>query len=77
MKLARPRTCRIIPSLAKRAPGSGLRFDWDIYNNPDTPPSPQINVRAGGERDGRPREGYTIAGITTSGSDPSTWWTHV
>ena len=57
--------------------GSGLRFDWDIYNNPDTPPSPQINVRAGASGTVVAWKGYTIAGITTSGSDPSTWWTDV
>ena len=57
--------------------GSGLRFDWDIYNNPDTPPSPQINVRVGSGGTQVAWKGYTIASITTSGSDPSTWWTDV
>src|SRR5437867_246074 len=54
--------------------GSGLRFDWDIFNNPDTPPSPQINVRVGGTMVAWKQ--YTIAGITTTG-DVTTWWTDV
>src|SRR5215467_1145142 len=38
--------------------GSGLRFDWDIYNNPDTPPSPQINVRVDPNGDVVAWQGY-------------------
>ncbi len=56
--------------------GSGLRFDWDIYDNPDTPPSPQINVRVGPGGTIVAWKGYTIGGITTSG-DVTTWWTDV
>lgn len=54
--------------------GGGLIFGWDIYNNPDTPPAPRINVNtAVGQVAYR---GYTIAGITTSG-DVTTWWADV
>jgi hypothetical protein len=56
--------------------GSGVRFDWDIYNNPDTPPSPQINVRGGPGGNVLAWAGYTIASITTTG-DVTTWWTDV
>src|SRR4030095_15684552 len=51
-----------------------LRFGWDIYNNPDTPPAPRINVMVGGTIVAS--KPYTIAGITTSG-DVTTWWTDV
>src|SRR2546422_1072212 len=45
--------------------GSGLRFIWDIYSNPDTPPAPRINVMVGGTV--LAWKSYTIAGITTTG----------
>src|ERR1051325_1558970 len=55
--------------------GGGLSFDWDIYNNPDNPPSPQINVKVAGGLVAY--KGYTIPSIQTGGSDPSTWWADV
>lgn len=54
--------------------GGGLIFAWDIYNNPDTPPAPRINVITPGGQVAY--KGYTIAGITTSG-DVTTWWADV
>jgi len=54
--------------------GTGLAFGWDIYNNPDTPPSPQIEVRVNGAQVAY--KGYTVAGISTTG-DVTTWWTDV
>jgi hypothetical protein len=56
--------------------GSGVRFDWDIYNNPDTPPSPQINVRTGPGGNVVAWSGYTISSITTTGT-VATWWVPV
>ncbi|HEY5912587.1 MAG TPA: immunoglobulin domain-containing protein, partial [Verrucomicrobiae bacterium] len=57
--------------------GSGVRFCWDIYSNPDTPPAPRVYVAGGSGGTIVAWKGYTIAGITTSGADPSTWWTDV
>ncbi len=54
--------------------GGGLIFAWDIYNNPDTPPAPRINVVTPAGQVAY--EGYSIAGITTTG-DVTTWWTDV
>jgi hypothetical protein len=54
--------------------GSGLSFNWDIYNNPDNPPSPQINVRVTGGQVAWKQ--YTVASITTTG-DVTTWWADV
>ena len=54
--------------------GGGLVFGWDIYNNPDTPPSPQIEVRVNGAQVAY--KGYTVDGISTTG-DVTTWWTDV
>jgi hypothetical protein len=54
--------------------GGGLSFDWDIFNNPDNPPSPQINVRVAGGVVAY--KSYTIASITTTG-DVTTWWADV
>jgi len=54
--------------------GGGLSFDWDIFNNPDNPPSPQINVRVGGGQ--VTWKQYTTASIQTSG-DVTTWWADV
>ncbi len=55
--------------------GGGLSFDWDIYDNPDNPPSPQINVRVGGGLVAY--KGYTTASIQTGGTDANTWWADV
>src|SRR5438128_1165566 len=55
--------------------GAGLSFDWDIFNNPDTPPSPQVNVRVSGAIVAY--KAYTIAGMETGGTDPSSWWSTV
>ena len=55
--------------------GGGLSFDWDIYNNPDNPPSPQINVRVAGGLVAW--SGYTTASIQTGGTDANTWWADV
>src|SRR5215471_8534921 len=59
---------------AEGGAGGGLSFDWDIYDNPDNPPSPQVNVRVAGGLVAY--KGYTIGGITTSG-DVTTWWADV
>jgi hypothetical protein len=55
--------------------GGGLSFDWDIYDNPDNPPSPQINVRVAGGLVAW--KGYTTASIQTGGTDANTWWADV
>lgn len=55
--------------------GGGLSFDWDIYNNPDNPPSPQVNVRVAGGLVAY--KGYTTASIQTGGTDANTWWADV
>src|SRR5215470_5038080 len=55
--------------------GGGVSFDWDIYNNPDNPPSPQINVGVAGGLVAW--SGYTTASIQTGGTDANTWWADV
>src|SRR6266566_9279468 len=60
---------------AEGGAGGGLSFDWDIFNNPDNPPSPQVNVRVAGGLVAY--KGYTTASIQTGGSDASTWWADV
>jgi hypothetical protein len=52
--------------------GGGLSFDWDLFNNPDNPPSPQVNVRVAGGVVAY--KAYTIPSIQTGGTNASTWW---
>lgn len=60
---------------AEGGAGGGLSFDWDIYDNPDNPPSPQINVRVAGGLVAY--KGYTTGSIQTGGTDANTWWADV
>src|SRR5947209_10515441 len=55
--------------------GSGFRFTWGTYTGSgQTPPDPAIRVRVGPGGPIVAYKGYTVAGLSTGGTDASTWW---
>jgi hypothetical protein len=55
--------------------GSGIRFTWGTYTGSgQSPPDPAIRVRVGPSGNIVAYNGYSVAGMSTGGSDPSTWW---
>src|SRR5207244_10650862 len=55
--------------------GSGFRFTWGTYTGSgQTPPDPAIRVRIGPGGNIVAYKGYTVAGLSTGGTDASTWW---
>jgi hypothetical protein len=57
--------------------GSGFRFTWGTYTGSgQTPPDPAIRVRVGPGGNIVAYKGYTVAGMSTGGTDPSTWWSN-
>src|ERR1035437_8479388 len=58
--------------------GSGLRFCWATYPyGNQTPPDPSIKVRGGGAGTVLTWKGYTVASLSTGGTNASTWWADV
>ncbi|HWQ91878.1 MAG TPA: hypothetical protein VN673_09420, partial [Clostridia bacterium] len=53
--------------------GAGVRVTWGVYTGSgQNPPDPAIRIRTGDTVVAY--KGYSVAGMRTGGTDPSTWW---